>query len=73
MAVVEAGSTATAVVGVVEAGTSAATEHGLELPAGGGEEWITLGQKLCPPQVFTMVGLDKERRRRGNFKREMKM
>ena len=44
----------------LEAGSAA--ERGLELPARGGEEWRTLGQKLCPLRVFTMVGLEKERR-----------
>ena len=53
----------------VEARTAAATtsKHGLELPAGGGEEWRTLGRRVCPPLVFTMVGLENERRWRGEL------
>ena len=31
----------------------------------GGEDYRTLGWKLCPPHVFTMAGLDKEKRLRG--------
>ena len=38
------------------------TGQGLDPPAGGGEEWHTRGLKLCPPRIFTMVGLEKERR-----------
>ena len=34
---------------------------------GGGEELRTLGRKACPPRVFTMVGLEEERRWRGEF------
>ena len=29
---------------------------------GGGEKLRTQGLKLCPPRVFTMVGLRKERK-----------
>ena len=46
---------------VVEAGIAAvvvATERGLELPTGGGEDLLTLGWRVCPPRVFTMVELD---------------
>ena len=35
--------------------------------AGGGEELRTLRRKACPPRVFTMVGLEEERRWRGEF------
>ena len=59
---VEVGLAAAAMVTVV-----AVTEHGLELPAGEGEEWHTLGRKVCPPRAFTMVGLEKERRWRGEL------
>ena len=38
---------------------------GLELQAGGGEDYLTLGLKLCPPHILTMAGLEKERRWRG--------
>ena len=52
-----------------EAGGAVATAArlGLELPAGGGEERHTLGLKLCPPRVFTMVGQENERRWRGGL------
>ena len=68
--------------GAVEAGTAAAAaaatavaESGLLLPAGGGEECRTLGRKMCPPWVFSMVGLEKERRegvneRKRGFRKE---
>ena len=55
-AVGAAGTTAVATTG--EAGGAS---------AGGGEELRTLGQKACPPRFFTMVGLEKERRWRGEF------
>ena len=38
----------------------------LELPAGGGEDCLTLGLKLCPPRVLTMARLEKERMRGRN-------
>ena len=38
---------------------------GLEPSAGGGEDYLTLSQKLCPLPVFTMAGLEKKRRWRG--------
>ena len=75
-AAVEAGSAVAAGAGAVEARTAtAATESGLLLLAGGGEEWRTLGRKMCPPWVFSMVGLEKERRegvneRRRGFRKE---
>ena len=53
--------TAAAATGA-EAGGAAAAGPGLELLAGGGEERRTLGLKVCPPLVFTMVGQEKERR-----------
>ena len=37
----------------------------LEPPSREGEDDLTLGRKLCPARVFTMVGLEKERRWRG--------
>ena len=46
---------------------AAAIGLGLELPVGGGEERHTLGLKVCPPRVFTMVGQEKERRWRGGL------
>ena len=51
------------------AGTTAATTAGAAGGAteGGGEELRTLGRKACPPRVFTMVGLEEERRWRGEF------
>ena len=59
----------TAAAGAVEAGP------GLELPAGEGEDYCTLGRKLCPPRIFTMVGLEKEKSgeegRRGDFKSDL--
>ena len=42
----------------------------LELPAGGGEDCLTLGLKLCPPRVLTMAGLEKQRRWRGDGKED---
>ena len=56
------GTTATAAAVVGGGTTAAAARPGLDLPTGGGEEWCTRGLKLCPPRVFTMVGLEKERR-----------
>ena len=35
----------------------------LELPVGGGEDYLTLGQKLCPLCVFTIAGLEKDIRK----------
>ena len=37
----------------------------LELPLGGGEDYYTLGLKLCPPRVFTMARMEREKRWRG--------
>ena len=55
-----------AAVAMVAAGVvAAATGQGLEPSAGGGEDCLTLGWKLCPPRVFTMAGLEKEKRGRG--------
>ena len=45
--------------------TTAGVGLGLELPVGVGEDCRTLGRKLCPPCVFTMAGLEKEKRWRG--------
>ena len=64
-AVIGAGTAA----GAGAAGAAAAGAGlGLELPTGGGEDCRTLGRKLCPPHVFTMVGLEKEKRWRGGEK-----
>ena len=60
----EAGAAA-AVVGATGAAAATIGWPGLELLAGGGEDCLTLGLKLCPPHVLTMAGLDKERRWRG--------
>ena len=59
--------TAAAVVAEVGADTAAAGGPGLEPSTGGGEDCFTLGRKLCPPRVFTMVGLEKERMGGGSF------
>ena len=61
---VVAGAGTAAVVGARGA-AAAAVGPGLEPPAGGGEDCLTLGWKLCPLRVFTMAGLEKERRWRG--------
>ena len=42
---------------------------GLELPVGGGEDCLTPGLKLCLPRVFTIAGLEKERRK--GFRNEL--
>ena len=52
---------------VVAEGAAETGETALELPAGGGEALRTLGRKACPPQVFTMVRLEEERRWGGEF------
>ena len=62
-AAVGAGMTAVAVV--AGGAAAAAAGLGLELATGGGEDCFTLGRKLCPSRVFTMAGLEKERRWRG--------
>ena len=54
-----AGASTTAAVVAVGAGPR------LELPAGGGQDCHTLGRKLCPPRVFTMARLEKDKRWRG--------
>ena len=65
-----AGAGTTAAVGAIGAAVAAAGDVGAEaaaagprlgLPAGGGEDFLTLGLKLCPPRVFTIAGLEKER------------
>ena len=61
-----AGSTATAAGATGATTVTVAGVAGGEA-AGGGEELHTLGQKACPPWVFTMVGLEEERRWRGEF------
>ena len=47
---------AAAAVGAIVGGAAEPVGPGLELPVGGGEERHTLGLKVCPPWVFTMVG-----------------
>ena len=59
--------TATTMVGAKDGGAAVAAGPGLELPTGGGEERRTLGLKVCPPWVFTMVRQEKERRWRGGL------
>ena len=59
-----AGAGTAAVVGAGGA-AAAAVGPGLEPSVGGGEDCLTLGWKLCPPRVFTMAGLENERRWRG--------
>ena len=61
VAVVAAG-TAAAVEGAEARGAAAVAGPELELPTGRWEERRTLGLKVCPPRVFTMVGKEKERR-----------
>ena len=58
-ATAEAGKTAAVVVAAGAATTGAGP--GLELLAVGGENCRTLGRKLCPPHVFTMARLEKEK------------
>ena len=54
---------AAAAVGGVAGAAAMAGWPGLELPARGGEDCLTLGLKLCPPRIFTIAGLEKERRK----------
>ena len=61
-AVVAGGTGITVVTMVARGATTAAAGPGLDPPAGGGEDCLTLGRKLCPLRVFTMAGLEKERR-----------
>ena len=56
-------STAATVVAARAEATGA--RPGLVLLVRGGEDCRTMGWKLCPPRVFTMVGLEKEQRWRG--------
>ena len=60
--VVDAAGAGTEGAVVVATVVAAAGGPGLEPPAGGGEDCITLGRKLYPSRVFTMAGLEKERR-----------
>ena len=48
-----------------EDAAAAAVGPVLDLSTGGGEERRTQALKLCPPRVFTIAGLEKERRWRG--------
>ena len=65
-------SSTTAVTGAVGAATAVAG-HGLELLTRGGKDCRTLGQKLCPPGVFTVAGLEKEKKwRKGEERRFQK-
>ena len=67
-AAVVAAGTAAATAGVEARGAAvAAARPRLKLPARGGEDLRTLGWKVCPPRIFTMVGLEKERRWRGGL------
>ena len=60
------GAAVAAAATIVDGGVvAAAVVPGLELPAEGGEDCLTLGRKLCPPRFFTMAGLEKGRRWRG--------
>ena len=65
--VVAGGAKVAAAEGVIAEGAEVAAGPRLELLVGGGEEWCTLGLKVCPSQVFTMVGQENERKwkRRG--------
>ena len=66
MAMAEAvGAMATTAAVVGGATTTTAVVGGTTV--GGGDELRTLGRKACPPRVFTMVGQEEERRRRGEF------
>ena len=47
---------------VVGGGAATTTEPRLDSPVGGGEELRTRGLKLRLPRVFTVAGLEKERR-----------
>ena len=59
-------STTGAAAAVVAAGAVAGGAGlGLELLGRGEEDCPTLGRKLCPPRLFTMAGLEKEKRWRG--------
>ena len=62
MVAVGAGTTAVTVVAAGAGMAAAPVSLGLEPPVGGGEDCLTLGRKLSPPCLFTIVGLEKERR-----------
>ena len=62
MVAVRVGMAAVAVVAAGAGTAAAAVGPGLEPPVGGGEDCLTLGRKLCPPRVFIMAVLEKERR-----------
>ena len=64
-AVAAAVGAATAAVAEAAGAAAAAGWPGLELPARGGENCLTLGLKLCPSHVLTMARFEKERRWRG--------
>ena len=57
----------TAATGATGATAAAETKVAGRATTGGGEEWRTLGRKACPPRVFIVVGLEEERRWRGEF------
>ena len=68
-----AGADMTAVAATAARAAAAGAGPGLELPVGGGEDCRTLGKKICPPRVFTMAGLEKEKRwKRGEERRFQK-
>ena len=59
----DGGNRGRAVAAVVGGGASTVVVGpGLDLPAWRGEERRTRGLTLCPPRVFTMAGLEEERR-----------
>ena len=72
------GAAVVAVVAVtVVAAAMTLSGLGLDPPTGGGEEWRTLGLKLCPPRVLTCLGRRREgdggnRRRRISLLRRRK-
>ena len=68
-AVGEAARAAAVAVGRAAGVAVVAGWPGLELPTRGGEDCLTLGLKLCPPRIFTIAGLDKERRK--GFRNEL--
>ena len=62
-------------VGGAAVGAAAAGAAALEPPEGGGEERRTRGRKALPPRVFTILELEKEKKREGgcrNWKWDVK-
>ena len=58
---VAAGAGSTTVAGARGASVGGAG-LGLELPVGRRRRLLHFGRKLCPPRVFTMAGLEREKR-----------